>query len=492
MKIKVILFFFPILLFLNIAQAESSKKIVNVEAKNQKIASEKARQKCGGYPPEFIKNINNIFSFKCSDIPNRLKSQAEKGVETSNNSIQNQVKVTNDWLYMVDTDDFDDSQVTYAYEGGYYKPGYKRFISLKFSCYVDEKELILSVDIEDFITRKNSPFVMKYRIKPQKASEVLFQTWSNSYTGGFTKDKKEIDKFFKKILKNEDEPKIFIRIQNTEEQEFNARLGLLGAEEEISKVYTDCDSEIPQISQKEKEYKETNINKTATKEDKENTNNNNNSSAQNQVIELSLPVNDYGECEAISVKYANQPVRNYKQFLPDNFKIREKLNTYCTKNFSSNVLSYNYKAKHGTNLCERTKYTKKAYDFLVTFSCKPSNKKNKETNVHKTAIKENSSKSQLNECEKKNISKMTENMCIKYIGKTLFGFNKIVSQKWKKGKVIGLTYKKAGQSLSLLKNPDPSYVAKKDGLYIIYLETGSNEKRLTWLNEDGPIKHIYE
>ena len=122
MKIKVILFFFSILLFLNIAQAD-------------------------------------------------------------------------DWLYMSDTDDFDDSQVTYAYEGGYYKPGYKKFISLKFSCYVDEKELILSVDIEDFITRKNSPFVMKYRIKPQKASEVLFQTWSNSYTGGFTKDKKEIDKF---------------------------------------------------------------------------------------------------------------------------------------------------------------------------------------------------------------------------------------------------------------------------------------------------------
>ena len=416
MKIKVILFFFSILLFLNIAQAD-------------------------------------------------------------------------DWLYMSDTDDFDDSQVTYAYEGGYYKPGYKKFISLKFSCYVDEKELILSVDIEDFITRKNSPFVMKYRIKPQKASEVLFQTWSNSYTGGFTKDKKEIDKFFKKIIKNEDDPKIFIRIQNTEEQEFNAQLSLIGAEEKISKVYNDCDSEMPQILQKKIEYKETRY-----EEDKENTNNNNNNSIQNKVIELSLPVNNYGKCEAKSVKYANQPVRNYKTFLPDDSKIIEKLNTYCTKNFSSSVLSFHYRAKGGTNLCERTKTRKKAYDFLVTFSCKPSNIKNKKTNINKTITKKGSNKDPLNQCERPTValSKMTENMCKKYIGKTLFGFNKILSQKWEKGKVIGLTYKKAGQSLSLLKNPDPSYVAKRDGLYIIYLETGSNEKRLTWLNEDGPIKHIYE
>ena len=31
------------------------------------------------------------------------------------------------------------------------------------------------------------------------------------HTGGFTKDKKEIDKFFKKILKNKDEPKNFYK-----------------------------------------------------------------------------------------------------------------------------------------------------------------------------------------------------------------------------------------------------------------------------------------
>ncbi len=78
-------FFLPFDIF-----ARDSERYVEVRGKNQKQATEKARQNCGGYPPEFIKKTQDKFTFQCREKPNYLKSVAEK-----NNKNKPKVKESN-------------------------------------------------------------------------------------------------------------------------------------------------------------------------------------------------------------------------------------------------------------------------------------------------------------------------------------------------------------------------------------------------------------
>ncbi len=97
-----------------------------------------------------------------------------------------------------------------------------------------------------------------------------------------------------------------------------------------------------------------------------------------------------------------------------------------------------------------------------------------------------------NVCNETNQNNNVVKMCESYNGKSLYGYNSVIKNEWKKGEVIGLTYKEKGQSISLLKDPDPSYVARESGYYIMYKEDGSNELRLTPIQMEDPIKHLYK
>tara|TARA_B100000963_G_scaffold338373_1_gene335186 strand:+ start:138 stop:890 length:753 start_codon:yes stop_codon:yes gene_type:complete len=97
-----------------------------------------------------------------------------------------------------------------------------------------------------------------------------------------------------------------------------------------------------------------------------------------------------------------------------------------------------------------------------------------------------------NVCNETNQNNNVVKLCESYNGKSLYGYNSVIKNQWKKGEVIGLTYKEKGQSISLLKDPDPSYVARESGYYIIYKEDGSNELRLTPIQMEDPIKHLYK
>ena len=97
-----------------------------------------------------------------------------------------------------------------------------------------------------------------------------------------------------------------------------------------------------------------------------------------------------------------------------------------------------------------------------------------------------------NACVEQNQNNNVVKMCESYIGKSLYGYNSVIKNEWKKGEVIGLTYKEKGESISLLKDPDPSYVARESGYYIMYKEDGSNELRLTPIQMEDPIKHLYK
>ena len=67
------------------------------------------------------------------------------------------------------------------------------------------------------------------------------------------------------------------------------------------------------------------------------------------------------------------------------------------------------------------------------------------------------------------------------------GKNTIIDFMFDKGKVIGLVDIKSGENISLLNDPDPSYVANYSGAHIVY-ESGG-DKFITETIPSSPIEH---
>mgnify|MGYP001445771559 FL=1 len=79
------------------------------------------------------------------------------------------------------------------------------------------------------------------------------------------------------------------------------------------------------------------------------------------------------------------------------------------------------------------------------------------------------------------------NLCENIIGKKLMGKNTIIDFIFDKGKVIGLVDIKSGENISLLNDPDPSYVANYSGAHIVY-ESGG-DKFITETIPSSPIEY---
>ena len=78
-------------------------------------------------------------------------------------------------------------------------------------------------------------------------------------------------------------------------------------------------------------------------------------------------------------------------------------------------------------------------------------------------------------------------LCESIIGKKLKGKNTIVNFMWDKGTIVGLILVNKGENISLLADPDPSYVAKYTGEYIVYESSG--ETSITEIKPSAPIVH---
>ena len=72
--------------------------------------------------------------------------------------------------------------------------------------------------------------------------------------------------------------------------------------------------------------------------------------------------------------------------------------------------------------------------------------------------------------QKRNLCEKSEykDLCYIILNKKLVGINTIVNFKFDKGKIIALIIVKKGENMSLLQDPDPSYVAKYTGEYLVY------------------------
>tara|TARA_B110000503_G_scaffold124995_1_gene192118 strand:- start:101 stop:502 length:402 start_codon:yes stop_codon:yes gene_type:complete len=74
-----------------------------------------------------------------------------------------------------------------------------------------------------------------------------------------------------------------------------------------------------------------------------------------------------------------------------------------------------------------------------------------------------------NLCENSKYKKL----CAGILNKRLVGLNNsTVKYRWDKGKIIGLISVTKGESLSLLTNPDKSYVATYTGKHLVYKDAG--------------------
>ena len=81
-----------------------------------------------------------------------------------------------------------------------------------------------------------------------------------------------------------------------------------------------------------------------------------------------------------------------------------------------------------------------------------------------------------------------KSLCSKIVNKKLFGLNTIANFKFEKGIIISLIKVKKGENISLLNNPDPSYVAKYTGEYIVYKNVEG--EFITEFKPSKPMEHL--
>jgi hypothetical protein len=89
-----------------------------------------------------------------------------------------------------------------------------------------------------------------------------------------------------------------------------------------------------------------------------------------------------------------------------------------------------------------------------------------------------------NLCENSNYKKL----CSKILNKNLVGLNTIANFEFPKGEIIALINLKKGENMSLLANPDPSYVAKFTGEYLVYKNLDGIF--ITEFKPSSPMKHL--
>src|SRR5210317_19837 len=89
-----------------------------------------------------------------------------------------------------------------------------------------------------------------------------------------------------------------------------------------------------------------------------------------------------------------------------------------------------------------------------------------------------------NLCENSNYKKL----CSKILNKNLIGLNTIINFEFPKGEIIALINLKKGENMSLLANPDPSYVAKFTGEYLVYKNLDGIF--ITEFRPSSPMKHL--
>ena len=79
-------------------------------------------------------------------------------------------------------------------------------------------------------------------------------------------------------------------------------------------------------------------------------------------------------------------------------------------------------------------------------------------------------------------------LCLTILNKKLVGLNTIANFKFDKGKIIALINLKKGENMSLLADPDPSYVAKYTGEYLVY--ESADGVSITEFATASPMKHL--
>ena len=79
-------------------------------------------------------------------------------------------------------------------------------------------------------------------------------------------------------------------------------------------------------------------------------------------------------------------------------------------------------------------------------------------------------------------------LCSKILGKKLFGLNTIANFRFIKGNITALIKVKRGENISLLANPDPSYVAKYSGEHLVY--ENADGVFITEFAPSSPMKHF--
>ena len=92
--------------------------------------------------------------------------------------------------------------------------------------------------------------------------------------------------------------------------------------------------------------------------------------------------------------------------------------------------------------------------------------------------------------EERNLCKKSDykNLCSKIIDKKLVGLNTKVNFKFDKGKIIALIPVQKGENISQLREPDPSYVAKYTGEYLVYINLGGIS--ITEFTPSSGLEHL--
>lgn len=118
---------------------------------------------------------------------------------------------------------------------------------------------------------------------------------------------------------------------------------------------------------------------------------------------------------------------------------------------------------------------------------KEKKKKSKVKKLEKKSVAKNDTRINW---KKRDLCKNSEykKLCSKILNKKLFGLNTVVNFRFIKGDIIALINVKRGENISLLENPDLSYVAKYSGEHLVY--ENADGVFITEFSPSSSMKHF--
>ena len=160
------------------------------------------------------------------------------------------------------------------------------------------------------------------------------------------------------------------------------------------------------------------------------------------------------------------------------------------KNFRRKIPKYKSELSYKPNSVYKNDISNWSSDIKLKSSDFIDKKNEEKKSIVKKETQKNAKSSKNIDWKNRDLCKNSEykELCSKILNKKLFGVNTIANFKFAKGNIVAVIKVKRGENISLLEDPDPSYVAQYSGEHIVY--KNADGFFITEFAPSSPMKHL--